>query len=71
MMNLVLHGIGKARLKRANVLSEIGGQSEDDLNRRYKVILSNPPFAGVLPKESIRQDLSTNSKKKRASFFYP
>ncbi|MFC1788606.1 N-6 DNA methylase [Thermodesulfobacteriota bacterium] len=68
MMNLVLHGIGKARLKRANVLSEIGGQSEDDLNRRYKVILSNPPFAGVLPKESIRQDLSTNSKKSELLF---
>jgi len=68
MMNLVLHGIGKARLKRANVLSEIGGQSEDDLNRRYKVILSNPPFAGVLPKESIRQDLSTSSKKSELLF---
>jgi type I restriction enzyme M protein len=68
MMNLVLHGIGKARLKRANVLSEIGGQSEDDLNRRYKVILSNPPFAGVLPKESIRHDLPTSSKKSELLF---
>jgi type I restriction enzyme M protein len=68
MMNLVLHGISKARLKRANVLSEIGGQSEDDLNRRYKVILSNPPFAGVLPKESIRHDLPTNSKKSELLF---
>ena len=68
MMNLVLHGIGKARLKRANVLSEIGGQSEDDLNRRYKVIFSNPPFAGVLPKESIRQDLPTSSKKSELLF---
>lgn len=68
MMNLVLHGISKAKLKRANVLSEIGGQSEDDLNRRYKVILSNPPFAGVLPKESIRQDLPTSSKKSELLF---
>lgn len=68
MMNLVLHGISKANLKRANVLSEIGGQSEDDLNRRYKVILSNPPFAGVLPKESIRRDLPTTSKKSELLF---
>jgi type I restriction enzyme M protein len=68
MMNLVLHGISKARLKRANVLSEIGGQSGDDLNRRYKVILSNPPFAGVLPKESIRHDLPTTSKKSELLF---
>lgn len=68
MMNLVLHGIGKARLKRANVLSEMGGLTEEDLNRKYKVILSNPPFAGMLPKESIRNDLPTNSKKSELLF---
>ncbi|MCF8143149.1 MAG: type I restriction-modification system subunit M [Deltaproteobacteria bacterium] len=68
MMNLVLHGIGKARLKRANVLSEMGGLTEEDLNRRYKVILSNPPFAGVLPKDSIRHDLPTSSKKSELLF---
>lgn len=68
MMNLVLHGIGKARLKRANVLSEMGGLTEEDLNRKYKVILSNPPFAGMLPKDSIRHDLPTNSKKSELLF---
>ncbi|MFH1680172.1 MAG: class I SAM-dependent DNA methyltransferase [Candidatus Eisenbacteria bacterium] len=68
MMNLVLHGISRARLKRANVLSEMGGLTEEDLNRRYKVILSNPPFAGVLPKESIRHDLPTQSKKSELLF---
>ena len=68
MMNLVLHGIRKANVKRANTLSDMGGLSEDDLNRRYKVILSNPPFAGVLPKESIRKDLPTHSKKSELLF---
>lgn len=68
MMNLVLHGIRKANVKRANTLSDMGGLSENDLNRRYKVILSNPPFAGVLPKESIRKDLPTNSKKSELLF---
>ena len=68
MMNLVLHGIRKANVKRANTLSDMGGLSDDDLNRRYKVILSNPPFAGVLPKESIRKDLPTNSKKSELLF---
>jgi type I restriction enzyme M protein len=68
MMNLVLHGISRARLKRANVLSEMGGLTEDDLNRRYKVILSNPPFAGVLPKDSIRHGLPTSSKKSELLF---
>lgn len=68
MMNLVLHGIRKANVKRGNSLSDMGGLTEDDLNRRYKVILSNPPFAGVLPKESIRNDLPTNSKKSELLF---
>ncbi len=68
VMNLVLHGIRKARLKRANVLSEMSGLTEDDLNRRYKVILSNPPFAGQVPQESIRADLPTKSKKSELLF---
>lgn len=68
MMNLVLHGIRHAAVKRANALSELGGLSEDDLRRKYKVIFSNPPFAGVLPKDSIRKDLPTNSKKSELLF---
>ncbi len=68
MMNLVLHGIRNANVKRANALSDMGGLTEDDLNRRYKGILSNPPFAGVLPRESIRKDLPTNSKKSELLF---
>ena len=68
VMNLVLHGIRHARLKRANVLSEMGGLTEDDLHRRYQVILSNPPFAGQIPSESIRQDLPTTSRKTELLF---
>lgn len=68
MMNLVLHGIRRAKLKRANSLSDMGGLTEDDLRRRYKVIVANPPFAGQLPKDSIRSDLPTNSKKSELLF---
>ena len=68
VMNLVLHGIARARLKRANVLSEMSGLTEDDLNRHYAVILSNPPFAGQVPKESIRRDLPTKAKKSELLF---
>ncbi len=67
-MNLVLHGIRRANLKRANVLSEMGGLTDDDLDRRYKVILSTPPFAGQIPAESIRQDLPSTSKKSELLF---
>jgi type I restriction enzyme M protein len=68
MMNLVLHGIRNANVKRANSLSEMSGLSEDDVRRKYKVILSNPPFAGTLPKDSIRKDLPTNSKRSEVLF---
>ena len=68
VMNLVLHGIRRARLKRANVLSEMSGLTENDLNRSYAVILSNPPFAGQVPKESIRRDLPTRAKKSELLF---
>lgn len=68
MMNLVLHGVPDAALRRANTLSDVGGLTDEDLSRRYKVILSNPPFAGVLPKDSIRSDLPTNSKKSELLF---
>ena len=67
-MNLVLHGIRRANLKRANVLSEMSGLTEDDLNRRYSVILSNPPFAGQISAESIRHDLPSKSKKSELLF---
>jgi type I restriction enzyme M protein len=68
MMNLVLHGIRQAHVKRANALSEMGGLTEEDLRRKYRVILSNPPFSGVLPQESVRKDLPTNSKKSELLF---
>ena len=68
MMNLVLHGLQNANVKRANTLSEYGGLTEADLTRQYKVILSNPPFAGTVPKDSMRTDLPTNSKKSELLF---
>jgi len=68
MMNLVLHGLQNANVKRGNTLSEYGGLTEEDLRRKYKVILSNPPFAGTIPKDSMRTDLPTNSKKSELLF---
>lgn len=68
MMNLILHGLRRAQVKRANTLSEMGGLTEDDLRRQYKVILTNPPFAGTLPKDSLRSDLPTTSKKSELLF---
>lgn len=49
-------------------LSDLGELTEEDMDRKYKVILSNPPFSGVLPSDSIRKDLPTNSKKSELLF---
>ena len=68
MMNLVLHGIRGGQVKRGNVLSEMSGLTEDDLHRRYQVIVSNPPFAGQIPRESVRADLPTKSRKSEILF---
>lgn len=67
-MNAVLHGIPKANIKEANTLSSTGRLTDEDLQRKYKVILSNPPFAGQLPTESIRDDIPTKSKKSELLF---
>jgi type I restriction enzyme M protein len=69
MMNLVLHGIRQANVKRANTLSDMGGLTEDDLNRRYKFILSNPPFAGVLPKNQFAKTYPPIPRKASCSFW--
>lgn len=68
MMNLVLHGISHAQIKRANALSELDRLSQDNLSHRYNVILSTPPFTGTMPKGSIRRDLFINSKKSELLF---
>ncbi len=47
MMNLVLHGIRHARLKRANALSDMGGLSEDDLRRLRREV--DAKGARILP----------------------
>jgi type I restriction enzyme M protein len=68
LMNLVLHGVPKAKLRRANSLAETGGLTEDDKIRRYQVILANPPLAGLMSTDSIRADLPTNSHKSELLF---
>jgi type I restriction enzyme M protein len=67
-MNLVLHGLERRAVRRVNSLSEHGGLTEEEINRRYDVILSNPPFAGTLHRESVRSDLPTTSKKTELLF---
>jgi len=67
MMNLVLHGIRHALLKRANALSDMGAYR----GRPAPTLQGHPlesAVRGQLPKDSIRQDLPTNSKKSELLF---
>lgn len=69
-MNLMLHGIRNPRITRANTLSESGGLSEETLNRKYSVVLCDPPFGGLLQREPIRRELPPNSRKSELLFTY-
>jgi type I restriction enzyme M protein len=64
MMNLVLHGIRGARLKRANVLGD-ERLTEDDLQRQGQ---RRTRLAGQIPKESVRADLPTLPRRASCSF---
>jgi type I restriction enzyme M protein len=65
LMNLILHGIEGAHLKRRDTVA--GTEDEDDL-RKFDVILTNPPFAGKVDKERIKGSLPVKSKKTQVLF---
>lgn len=53
-MNLLLRGIRRPNLERADALSGIGGSGENGHARGYDVILSVPPFGGAVSRRSFR-----------------
>ena len=67
-MNMILHGLEYGGVRRGNSLSDYGGLTEEDITKKYSVILSNPPFSGVVAKDSIRKDIPTTSKKTELLF---
>ena len=62
------HGIRNARLKRANVLSEQGELTDDDLGRRYQVMLANSALCRTATERLHPRDLPTKSKKSELLF---
>lgn len=62
-MNLMLHGIKHPRFFYSDTLS--GSYTEQ---RRYDVVLANPPFKGSLDSSSIGEDLPANVKKTELLF---
>jgi len=65
LMNLLLHGLEGARILRKDTVA--GSEDENDL-KRYDVILTNPPFAGLVDAGRIKSTLPVKSKKTQVLF---
>jgi type I restriction enzyme M protein len=65
LMNLLLHGLEGARILRKDTVA--GSEDENDL-KRYEVILTNPPFAGLVDAGRIKPTLPVKSKKTQVLF---
>lgn len=61
LMNLMMHGIRKPHIKRANTLSKSGEDNVKDNN--YGVILANPPFKGSINEAEISDRFRIKTKK--------
>lgn len=61
LMNLMMHGINKPHLKRANTLSKAGEDEIRDGN--YEIILANPPFKGSINEAEISDRFRIKTKK--------
>jgi len=65
LMNFFLHGLEESDVKRKDTVA--GPEDEEDL-RRYDVVLTNPPFAGKVDKERIKNSLPVKSTKTQVLF---
>ena len=66
LMNLMLHGISHPEIKRINTLSTSFEKLED--NRKYSVIMANPPFTGSVSVGELSEDLKEYGKKTELLF---
>jgi type I restriction enzyme M protein len=65
MMNLILHGLENSTVLRRD---SIAGPLDDWDERKFEIILANPPFAGSMNKERIRDSLPVPSTKTEILF---
>jgi type I restriction enzyme M protein len=65
MMNLILHSLENSTILRRD---SIAGAPDDWDNDKFQIILANPPFAGSMNKERIREMLPVPSTKTEILF---
>ncbi|MBM4136499.1 MAG: SAM-dependent DNA methyltransferase [Nitrospira sp.] len=63
IMNLYLHGLENANVKHFDPLT-----LPNPTDRKYDIILANPPFAGSVNKEAIREDFDLSTAKTELLF---
>lgn len=56
IMNLYLHGLESANVRHFDPLCW-----QNDKDRKYDIILANPPFSGSIKKEAILEDINLNT----------
>lgn len=64
-MNLILHGLENSDIRRRD---SIAGAASDMDDQKFDIILANPPFAGSMNKERIRDDLPVRATKTEILF---
>ncbi|HIJ88892.1 MAG TPA: SAM-dependent DNA methyltransferase [Desulfuromonadales bacterium] len=67
-MNLILHGIRHPKITRANTLATTGGLPEDELNRKYSIVLCDPPMGMQVPRGFLRQGLPNDARRSELLF---
>jgi len=65
LMNLLLHGLEGAHVLRKDTVA--GSEDENDL-KKFDVVLTNPPFAGLVDAGRIKPTLPVKSKKTQILF---
>jgi type I restriction enzyme M protein len=64
-MNQILHGIGSPRFRYADTLSKAFNEE-----RRYDIVLANPPFKGAIDRTDVNPTLPTKVRKTEILFLY-
>ena len=64
LMNLMLHGISHPNIECLDTLST----AYDNNDRKYSVVMANPPFTGIVSMDDLSMDLRRNGKKSEFLF---
>ena len=64
LMNLMLHGISHPNIECLDTLST----AYDNNDRKYSVVMANPPFTGIVSMDDLSMDLRGNGKKSEFLF---